>query len=208
MEIDDSTARPNWKTNSYISVGCCRLPYDDVLLDEHVFVTGTCPPDFIATSAAALDARSRQFGFWCTKINTAKYSLTGDAPGIYWGAGLSMRGAATRIGRGQVPPAIRRMLGRVNLLRWDADGCMPREAGALLYGMRGLWCESARFKTLRYAASPASLPSVTFSPLPRNAPASGGEPAFPPAVKMFPDCSDPRDPYNPLEGCAPRRSDE
>ncbi len=161
---------------------CCRLPYDDILTDEHKFVDDSCPDGWVATGTADTGQRTRQMR--CTRINGERFELGPPEPGVYWGFALGMRSERDRVPKEQLPLALRYGAGRINYEKWDTHGCVGRPWGGLLVAATGPRCADYQFRQLRLRASAAGLPAGAGTP-----------------VAMFPACRSIANAYDPTTGC-------
>ena len=165
---------------------CCPLPADDILTEEKKVVNFECPPDFVATATIPFDPAQakRNRPVVCTKINTARYQLAPPSPGVYWGFGSAYWRNAARFERRDIPAAIRYGVGRNSRFEYDIQGCIGYPFGSVLIAKAtsSPRCAELRFSQIQYRGLPGDPPQGT-------------------PVKMFPDCSDVTDVFDPQAGC-------
>lgn len=178
LELDDSGPLPLGT--------CCRLPADDILTSESSWTSQQCTADTILT---ALRQRERQKGekdivtteIRCTKINTARYSLSSAYPGHSYGEGGSLSMAPEEIDRSRIPLAYRGAFGKSSEGVFDNDGCVGQPWGSVLTAVKGKDCKKLEFRTLLERD-----PQGILTPIP-----------------MYPQCQELSDPYDPSRGCLP-----
>ena len=134
---------------------CCRLPFADVLTDQHFYnVMDTCPENSVVTSATETTCGS-SCGMRCTRINTDKYKLGPPLKGVYWHRMWEVVhtgwGGADRIRWESIPAGIRYSVGRRKQYLWDVDGCVGYPFGSVLTGKKKKSCDSLYFRELLYA---------------------------------------------------------
>ena len=165
---------------------CCPLPAADILLEYHQWSEQSCPQDSIVTgfrehfTSGKLQRRERR----CTTINTSRYMLSQERPGVYWGIGSSIWDlfGAPRLQRSEIPPAIVASCGRRSLGEWDGDGCIGDPMGSLLVEEGVNSCGETRFRALVFQGR-------------------DGDPPRGALVTMFPDCRRVSDIFDPEAKC-------
>ena len=173
--------------------GCCPLPAEDILEAEVMTVPEECPADYVAVGLVPKVASGRDalttlndadvdYDLRCRKINTQRYRLTEATPGAYWGFGSNYFWQQTHYARTDIPPAIRAAAGRSTRLSWEPAGCVGSPVGSVLTKKESKRCHGLYFKQLQYRGLE-------------------GDPAEGTPVKMFPDCRDVSDFYDPLASC-------
>ena len=156
-----------------VFASCCRLPRADILLDEHLTASVSCPEGYVITGSEGT-AGSLLEKVRCTRVNTARYSLGPLREGRYWGNGLSSRGQREQLQLTDIPAAIRSGIGRVDDTSWAIDGCVGTPVGALLVKKGAKHCQESGYRELLEDGKP---------------------------VKMFPECREIEDIFDPTSGC-------
>ncbi len=166
---------------------CCKLPFDDILTDQHVYnVIDKCPDNSVATGTNVdrLGQCTTNCGMRCTFINTEKYRLGDEQPAAYWkdersGPALYGQGSAELAGFDDIPLALRYGIGREAHGSWDRDGCIGNPIGSLLVHKETKECSGFFYRELLY---------------------KDGTP-----VKMFPHCDAISDKFDPNAKCLVRK---
>lgn len=155
---DPAGARP--PGGSYVPVmgTCCRLPYDDILTDRHIYdVRERCPDDAVitGTSVDKYGQCSEHCVVRCTYINTELYRLAPERHAAYWAtprsATTSGGGAGSSLLLTEIPPALRAGAARENQFRFDNDGCIGVPFGSLLVRKESKKCAGFYYRQLRHA---------------------------------------------------------
>lgn len=170
-----------------IAANCCPLPAPDILTDSHVTAEDSCPNDYVVTGN---ENRGRctegpcLFKMRCTKINTKRYQLGKKKAGAFWGFGSNTTffKESTIIKRADIPTAIRYSMSRQNLTYFLSSGCVGIPFGSLLVEKKNKFCRGFFFRELQYRGHP-------------------GDPARGTPVRMFPDCDDISDIFDPDPDC-------
>ena len=103
-----------------VSGVCCPLPSNDILLDEHQYADELCPKHYVATgtdsrrpcrkswnrlTGATECASDEGYFLRCTKINSARYSLSPMHSGVFWGFATNASKEVNWIKRADIPAA-------------------------------------------------------------------------------------------------------
>ena len=171
-------------------VACCPMPADDILTNRHSLVERSCPDGSVITGYVLDFTVSRDLIFRCTEINKDKYALAPGRPGMYWGHGISSPLSEKQMPLSAIPAAIRYSVGRRSENEWDVDGCVGEPPGSLLTSIGTGSCRTMVFR--RLLARPGSVDD-----------AAGKAPPDPEPVKMFPDCAEVENPFDPRTECIP-----
>lgn len=166
------------------AANCCPLPTADILTSEATAVTDHCPEGFVATGGDLDTVCSTcTYALRCTRINESRYQLGPEHQGVAWGAvpGYFWR-AEQRMKRSDLPPAIRFGLIRLRKSEMASAGCVGAPAGSLLVGKTAKRCNGYRFRELQYRGLAGDPPRGT-------------------PVKMYPDCVDVSDLFDPNADC-------
>ena len=183
---DDVGGKRPLKTTR-LSAKCCRLPSDDLLLPQTFEASLACPDDAVAVgSVISPQDAARELRLLCRKINTKRYRLGPPTPGVYFGAGLSMRWYGPPLLESEIPLAIRLGIIRHDYSKQQIDGCAGIPFGSVLTN-KGKRCGDFAFRQFQYRGELGDPPSGT-------------------PVTMFPDCAELEDPLSPTSGCRPARS--
>lgn len=164
----------------YVTLGgaCCRLPYDDILTDQHNYTSfESCPDQWVATGGSGTCVEGCTMR--CTQINTEKYTLGPETMSYYWrdpkGGRTYGRGSAKQMLKKHIPASIRYAVGRNEHNNWVDDGCVGYPFGSLLTRKSRKRCDGFFYRRLLY---------------------KDGTP-----VRMLPDCEAIDDPYSPEGRC-------
>ena len=168
---------------------CCRLPAPDILTEERVEREKSCPEGFVAIGAK----NSHGGAGWkkpqlvCARVNGTRYRLGPKVPGVFWGVSLALPNVAPTLLREQIPLAIRYGVQRYDYRTWDNHGCLGNPWGALLVDLAEDNCSESFYRELQYTGQ------------------YPGDPGPGTPVKMFPDCSELENIFDPTSGCRPKR---
>lgn len=171
------------ETSSLLGV-CCPLPAGDILLPQTATTYRQCPDGFVVTGGFGKDQSCPQcpVSIECTKINTDRYMLAPARPCRYWGDGKSGARQSERLQRFDIPLALREGITRESYLGWAVDGCIGTPIGSLLTAKGGRRCYESEYRELLYRGLAGDPPKGT-------------------PVKMFPNCAELDDPFDPSSGC-------
>lgn len=162
---------------------CCRLPDEDILSSNTVYVADVCPENFVMTGfRPSVNPKSRSGEVRCTELNTERYQLGDTFPGTFAGYAFSMRRQSNRIAVSSLPVAFR--YGAVRST-WDlrnSQTCVGGTDGGILTDISGKVCKDHLFRSLQYRGAEGDPPRGT-------------------AVQIFPRCDVLSDIYSPLGGC-------
>lgn len=162
---------------------CCRLPFDDILLDEHLQVEGECPENFVVTAPVIRPSEEKKAHHMrCTKINIKRYQLSEASESWYWGYNFGHWKHRNRIMKMDIPAAIRYGVGRQQLAVFFYSGCIGYPFGSLFVKKEGKGCYDQYYRQLQFRGAPGDPPRGT-------------------PVKMYPDCRDISDPFDPQARC-------
>ena len=169
-----------------VSGVCCPLPAEDILMEDEpsVLAVEECPEGYVATGGTTRDCPDCRYHLRCTRINAARYTLAAAGRGINWGISSSYWKHSKVIARGELPPAVRFGLGRTGLYRFRSSGCIAEKPGALLVGRYSKHCSDHYFRELQFRGA-------------------AGDPQLGTAVRMFPECLVPPDPFTQNARCLP-----
>lgn len=186
-----SAERQKISANEYgpILGSCCRLPASDILTAERVEVEATCPDGFVANGArnSALPNRLEKPRLVCARVNTKRYRLGSKTSGVFWGISLALQNRAPMFLREQIPLAIRYGLERFDYGTWENRGCLGKPWGSLVVTLGGEDCVESSYRELQYTG------------------AYSGDPESGTPVKMYPDCSEIENIFDPTSGCRPQK---
>lgn len=155
---DPGGARPPGGAAIPVTGSCCRLPFDDILTDRHVYdVLERCPDDSIVTGTGV-----DKFGTCiehcvvrCTYIDTSKYRLGEERSAYYWRipavGTTSGGGSAGTLSLTDIPLAIRIGVARYSHSRFDTDGCVGIPFGSLLVRKESRNCDGFFYRQLFFA---------------------------------------------------------
>lgn len=146
---------------------CCPLP-PEVLSQQHSFEREQCPADSVITgfrrarpadssSHLSQDARAwRNSGIHeirCTKLNTERYRLGLQSPGLYLGWYQHFRTLLKdRTTRSRLPLELRYGLGRIGKAAWAESNCVGAPWGSLLTAKTSKWCDGFYFAPVVFAS--------------------------------------------------------
>ncbi len=161
-----------------LSGACCRLPYDDILTDQHTYSAfESCPDQWVATGGSGPCVEGCTMR--CTQINTEKYMLGPETMSYYWrdpkGGRTYGRGSARQMLKEHIPIALVYAVGRLEHNLWNMDGCIGYPFGSLLTRKSRKRCDGFFYRRLLY---------------------KDGTP-----VRMYPECEAIDDPYTPEARC-------
>ena len=179
---DPGGSRPPGGAAIPVTGSCCRLPFDDILTDRHVYdVLERCPDDSIVTGTGVdrLGQCIDHCVVRCTYINTGKYRLGEERSAYYWTLPSSGNqwggGSATSLRLDEIPVALRAGVARFDQVQFDTDGCVGVPFGSLLVRKQSKNCDGFFYRQLFFAD---------------NKP-----------VPMFPKCDRLTGLYEPHSGC-------
>ncbi len=159
-----------------IDANCCPLPEQDILTDEHVEAISHCPDNFVVTGVTIRlkcgSGKECERPIRCTRINTDRYQLGSEQPGVFWGASVKASfpwKEDKKIRVDELPLAIRYGVQRSQRRVFALAGCVGEPPGSLLVAKNSVRCKGFRYRELQYRGVPGDAPKGT-------------------AVKMFPEC--------------------
>ena len=183
-----------------VAGNCCPLPAADMLTDQATETSLECPPDAIVTGArlnetpaecssepvsaeCVRESYLRKTMLRCTKINTARYRLQEVQQVLTVGLVGHLRYLfQQRTQRKNIPPAIRRGVGRLGRLDLSDTACIGYPWGAVFTGRFGKPCSKAKFRQFEFTGLP-------------------GDPPLGTPVQMFPICDALSEPLSPHPEC-------
>lgn len=177
---------------------CCPLPPDALLDEPPSEHTVHCPNDSIVVGGrmqtqGADPWWNQSFFMHCARINTARYRLGPDTPGMRVGPTMSYSNEllfslfgmkSTRLSFLSVPAGIRYAVGRLSATEWKAESCIGSPFGSVAVGKTGKECRAQHYRQLLYRGIK-------------------GDPADGTPVRIFADCEAIDDPLSTTPRCIP-----
>ncbi len=191
------------RTGEFIGLfgSCCPLP-EDVLLDQHIFVSEECPENHVATGAQLSEAGNEKckdaseeecIADWqnlkqlmrCTKINTNRYLLASPKPSLAWGWQPHFSTLfEEKTSKSRMPLSLRHGIGRLSRTSWNREGCVAFPWGSLIVKKSSKYCSGFYSRELLYAGA-------------------DGDPVRGAPVRYYADCGAIQDPLSPEGACIP-----
>ena len=118
----------------------------------------------------------------CNRVNPERYILGPATPGIFFSNGAASSSRGRSILRFEIPLAIRYAFKRVGYDNWQTYGCIGQPFGSLVVSLPAGRCDTGTYRELRYRGA-------------------AGDPPVGTPVKMFPDCEEMANVFDPTAGC-------